>query len=112
MPKLRDIHGEQYNHAEPCPDLFCCKCECQTCKRAWWAAGRPHPKDCPVHGKLPDEPAAPPPKPLKTRIDFLQEEASLDREAVEERRGGKERRKAHGTLQGSVLPAKKGTTSP
>ena len=37
MPGLIDIHGEKYNHEEPCPDLYCCKCECQTCKRAWWA---------------------------------------------------------------------------
>jgi len=27
------------NDTPPVP--FVCKCECTTCKRAWWAAGRP-----------------------------------------------------------------------
>lgn len=59
MSNLRDIHGEQYNPPHiGCPDLYCCKCECQTCKRAWFAAGRPHPKDCPEHGKAPEAPPA------------------------------------------------------
>lgn len=42
------------------------KCECQTCKRAWWAAGRPHPKDCPEHGVK---------EPAKTVYDHIREAA-------------------------------------
>jgi hypothetical protein len=89
MPILRDIHGEVFNHEEPCPDLFCCKCDCTTCKRAWWAAGRPRPQDCPVHGshtfaggELPLNEAAPPLAPRRmTRTDFLLEASSSDAEA-------------------------------
>lgn len=50
---LIDIHGEVYDHAEPCPDLNCCMCECGTCKRAWEAAGRPRSENCPKHGSKP-----------------------------------------------------------
>ena len=50
----RDVHGEndpKVNHEHlSCPDLYCCDCECHTCKRAWFAAGRPKSKDCPDHG--------------------------------------------------------------
>lgn len=43
------IHGESHDHTY-CPDVNCCPCECRACKRAWFAAGRPSPKDCPEHG--------------------------------------------------------------
>lgn len=49
----RDVHGAddpKINHEHlDCPDLFCCDCECHTCKRAWHAAGRPSCHDCPQH---------------------------------------------------------------
>jgi predicted RNase H-like HicB family nuclease len=32
-----------------CMDPYCCACECRACKRAWFAKGRPTPKDCPDH---------------------------------------------------------------
>lgn len=48
----RDVHGTGDTYVEhiSCPDLYCCSCECHTCKRAWFAAGRPASKDCPEHG--------------------------------------------------------------
>ena len=72
MP-LIDIHGVEFDHFESCPDLYCCQCDCKTCKRAWWAAGRPRPEDCPKHGK----PATPAP-PKRTAWDHLRE--GLDEE--------------------------------
>jgi len=47
MTKRKDVHGE-WDHVD-CPDPYCCSCECRACKRAWLAAGRPAPKDCPKH---------------------------------------------------------------
>jgi hypothetical protein len=41
------VHEERYDPPhEFCPDLACCACECRTCKRAWFAAGRPSYRDC------------------------------------------------------------------
>lgn len=36
---LRNAHEAAHPPTEPLP--IKCKCECRTCKRAWWAAGRP-----------------------------------------------------------------------
>ena len=52
----RNIHG--FEQHSSCPDINCCDCECRTCKRAWFAAGRPSPADCPDHRRDADDPAA------------------------------------------------------
>lgn len=51
--KRRDIHGMCDHDAQGggCHDAWCCACECRACKRAWFAAGRPSPDDCPEHGE-------------------------------------------------------------
>lgn len=39
---MRDVHGEREHHKdEGCPNTAECICECSTCKRAWFADGRP-----------------------------------------------------------------------
>ncbi len=39
---MKDVHEiREHAEAEGCPDPSSCACECRTCKRIWFAAGRP-----------------------------------------------------------------------
>lgn len=57
-PERHNVHEEGFDEHRVCPDPACCECECRTCKRTWFSAGRPSPKDCPRHGSSPSSPSA------------------------------------------------------
>ena len=50
----RSVHDPGEVEHVGCPDVYCCECECLTCKRAWFAMSRPTAAACPVHGSDPE----------------------------------------------------------
>lgn len=72
MKQRRDVHGIYDHDAQGggCHDAWCCACECRACKRAWFAAGRPSPEDCPDHGR--EQVKRPTPPTLEERVAFLE----------------------------------------